>query len=234
MVKITTKDCSGKHGVVLPKLEFGSYIPTPDVVLSPKRTVLEKAEFAASAWKNIRLLLKDVLIKDNHKILPNANIYIITIVTDDISSKPLCINSYPFEGIGDGDSLPLGPAGLDIYRSPKDKLPSFLDFRIMVMKSDKVKREIGEFISSVREDSTYKSLLKEVITLATATNPQTALIIEASDMVMGFIAKVLKMNRDDKLIYVTGSLVQADFAFDEYKAVSRSAEVLLKSGEWYQ
>jgi hypothetical protein len=139
----------------------------------------------------------------------------------------------PFEAIGDGESLPLGPADWISNRSPKINYV-FLDFRIMVMKSDKVKREIGEFISSVREDSTYKSLLKEVITLATATNPQTALIIEASDMVMGFIAKVLKMNRDDKLIYVTGSLVQADFAFDEYKAVSRSAEVLLKSGEWYQ
>jgi hypothetical protein len=54
MVKITTKDCSGKHGVVLPKLEFGSYIPTPDVFCCNVR--LEKAELCGICLKNIRLL----------------------------------------------------------------------------------------------------------------------------------------------------------------------------------
>ncbi|MFA5063135.1 MAG: hypothetical protein WC578_03605 [Candidatus Omnitrophota bacterium] len=214
------------------KLKLGSYILRPDVVLRSKNVTSEKIGFTVSPLKNVRMSLKSVLIKKNHKILPNAKIYIITIVTDDISSKPLCINSHPFEGIGDGDYLPLGPAGLDIYRSPKDKLPSFLDYRIMVMKSDKVKREIGELICGIQDDTAYKSLFSEIVKLLAASDPKSAFIIKAANIAMEIIGKKLKMAKDDQLIYIDGSLVQSDYDFKEYPAQSHYAEVVLKLGEW--
>jgi len=232
MQRAMPKNSSGIISSLVSKLKIGSYIPTPDVVLRSKNVTSEKVGFTVSSLKNVRMSLKSVLVKNNHKILPNARIYIITIVTDDISSNPLCINSHLFEGIGDGDYLPLGPVGLDIYRSPRDKLPFFLDYRIMVMKSDKVKREIGELICGIQDDTAYKSLFSEVLKLLAASDPKSAVIIKAANIVMEIIGKKLKMAKDDQLIYIAGSLVQSDYDFKEYTVPSRYAEVLLKLGEW--
>jgi hypothetical protein len=202
------------------------YIPDPDVIYSPSEQVRNLMAFGALPARvsntlramsidpsvtDIRMSLKEIYIKDTRDI-GKGDIYLVTVVTDNLSSEPFTITIKTFEDIHNEENLQIGPGGLAIYRNEPGKIPRFLDYRILVVESDQEIRQAVDVLEEVKEDEQYKSFRDSLSAMAGVSQPATALITVAADFIMGLVARVLRMNRDDQIIYVAGSF---DDKFDD-------------------
>jgi hypothetical protein len=161
------------------------------------------------AMRHVRMSLKDVLVIDNRD-LGRGDIYLVTLVTDNLGPEPIELSVKTFNDIAKDQHLTLGPAGLAMYRRSAP-LPSFLDYRILIAESDQELRDAGAILDDVRADATFKSFRDTLITVAGAPAPAAALATAAADFTMQLVARILKANRDDQLMYIAGSF---DDAFD--------------------
>ncbi len=195
------------------------YIPEPDIIYRPSADIEnlrmfnampKRAAMALEAIKvdpnitDIEMRLKNVFIIDNRDP-GKGDIYIVTLVTDNVSKEPFSLNIKTFEDIHDNEALQIAPGGLTIYRNPANTLPRYLDFRILVMESDQEMRDAGSLISEITSSEQFKSVRDGIIGMVVSTNPATALITAGADIVIGLISTILKMNRDDQIIYIVGS-----------------------------
>jgi len=73
------------------------------------------------------------------------------------------------------------------------------------MESDHELREGGEVLNELRNTDQFKELRANLIAMAATGQPTGALITEAAELVIRLIAQILKMNKDDQIIYVAGS-----------------------------
>jgi hypothetical protein len=195
------------------------YIPKPDIVYRPSREIEYRLMINAMPRKaaealrdlsldpsitDVEMRLKEVFIFDNRDP-GKGDIYLVTVVADNLSVEPFTIEIKVFEDIHDNEALPLGPAGLTIYRNPQGQTPRFLDYRILVMESDQEIRQAGDVLNEIRNNDQFKEVRGNLIAMAATGKPTVALITAAADLVIGLIAQILKMNRDDQIIYVAGS-----------------------------
>jgi len=203
-----------------------SYKPVPDIVHRPSEAlrestargdlppkVLESLESLSMdpSIANVRMSLKEVFVIDVRDV-GRGDIYLVTLVTDGVSPEPMALTIKTFDDIADGEALQLGPSGLAIYRNPVGTIPRYLDYRIMVVESDQELRDAGQVIQEIRDDATFKSFRDNLLGITGAGQPLIALATAAADFSMGLIARILKMNQDDQLIYVAGSF---DDVFDD-------------------
>lgn len=163
----------------------------------------------APSLRHLRMSLKDVLVVDNRD-LGRGDVYLVTLVTDNIGPDPMEMSVKTFADIAKNQHLTLGPAGLAMYRRSAP-LPSFIDYRILVAESDQELRDAGAILDDVRADATFKSFRDALVKVTGATAPSAALATAAADFTMQLVARILKANRDDQLMYVAGSF---DDAFD--------------------
>lgn len=202
------------------------YIPNPDVIYSPSEHVRKLISFGELPVRvsntlramsldpsvtDIRMSLKEVYIKDTRDP-GKGDIYLVTVVTDNLSPEPFTITIKTFEDVHDEEGLQIGPGGLAIYRNEAGKVPRFLDYRILVAESDQEIRQAVDVLEQITSDDQYKSFRDSLVAIAGVSGPATALITVAADFVMGLVAKVLRMNRDDQIIYIAGSF---DDKFDD-------------------
>lgn len=195
------------------------YIPKPDIVYRPsgeiesmlaidimpsKAAVSLKALSLDPSITDVVMRLKDVFIF-NVRDPGKGDIYLVTVVADNLATKPFTLGVKTFEDIHDNEALQLGPAGVTIYMNPEGIIPRFLDYRIMVMESDQEIRKVGEILSEIESNDQFKAVRDNLIAMAAAAQPTAALITTATDLVVGLIAQILKMNRDDQIIYIVGS-----------------------------
>lgn len=195
------------------------YIPKPDILYRPsgelenmlminampiKAASVLKALSLDPSITDVEVRLKEVFIFDNRDP-GKGDIYLVNVVTDNLSVEPFTLTIKTFEDIHDNEGLQIGPAGLTIYRNPQGKVPRFLDYRIMVMESDQEIRQSGEVINEIRNNDQFKAVRENLIAMAAVAQPTAALITAATDLVIGLIAQILKMNEDDQIIYVAGS-----------------------------
>lgn len=118
---------------------------------------------------------------------------VATVVTDNISEEPIVLNLQKFEEIDDDTCLELGPSGVAMYRNQKKgDIPRFIDYRILIFDSDEDIRDAGKLIEEIQSDEQYNPVKNKVVEAITAANPTVGLTIEAANMVIGIIAKVLK------------------------------------------
>jgi hypothetical protein len=202
-----------------------NYVPTPDVTFHPSAQLREAvalgtlpdkvaARVSAAALDpdvtNVLMSLRDVTVMDVRDV-GRGDVYVVTVVTDSISPEPITMSIKTFNDVADGESLNLGPSGVAMYRNPAPKVPTFLDYRILVAESDQELRDAGKLITEITSDSTFKSFRDSLLAVGGAA-PTVALAGAAGDFVLSLVARILKMNRDDQLIYVAGSF---DAAFDD-------------------
>lgn len=195
------------------------YIPKPDIVYRPSGDIEgmlmidampSKAAAALRALSldpsitDVEMRLKEVFIFDNRDP-GKGDIYLVTVVADNLATESFTLEIKTFEDIHDKEALHLGPAGLTIYRNPQDNIPRFLDYRILVMESDQEIRQAGEVLSEIRSNDQFKAVRDNLIAMAATVQPTAALITAATDLVVGLIAQILKMNQDDQIIYIVGS-----------------------------
>lgn len=195
------------------------YIPKPDIVYRPSGEIEDmlmidampsKAAAALRALSldpsinDVEMRLKEVFIFNNRDP-GKGDIYLVTVLADGLATEPFTLGIKTFEDIHDNEALQLGPAGLTIYRNPQGNIPRFLDYRILVMESDQKIRQAGEVLSEIRSNDQFKVVRDNLIAMAATAQPTAALITAATDLVVGLIAQILKMNRDDQIIYIVGS-----------------------------
>jgi hypothetical protein len=73
-------------------------------------------------------------------------------------------------------------------------------------------RDADAVLDEIRADGTYKGFRDALLAITGATQPTIAPATAAADFAMVLVARILKMNRDDQLIYIAGSF---DDAFDD-------------------
>lgn len=200
-----------------------SFTLVPDVVHRPSERQRQAAALGvgpqppdagtralAPSVSQVRMSLKDVLVSDPRDI-GRGDIYLVTLVADNVGPEPIEMAVRTFHDIRKGERLQLGPAGLAMYRRTAP-LPAFIDYRILVAESDQGLRDAGGILDEVRADETFKSFRDSLLKVTGATAPTIALATAAADFTMNLVARILKANRDDQLIYIAGSF---DDAFDD-------------------
>ena len=205
------------------------YVPQPDIIERPSLAMKEMLELdrvpkgltkalsvtpEARPSSQILMDLLNVYIKNNREV-GRAEIYLCTVVVDSLGTDPFVTKVSEFTGIKDRQALPIDPEnGLTLYRS--NKVPDFLDYRILVAESDEDVRNAGEVIADLVNTDQYKSFRDAILGVTAFGQPQIALISAAADFLVNTISKILKMNKDDQLIYVAGSF---DRQFDQPRPV---------------
>lgn len=195
------------------------YVPKPDILYRPSGEIgdlLMIDAMPSKAAAALRALSLDASITDVEMRLREVfvidvrdpgkgDIYVVTVVADDLGQEPLTLSIKTFEDIPDRTALPLAPQGVTVYRNPKDRIPRFLDYRILVMESDHEIRQVGEALSEIQTNDQFKIVRENLVAVATSAQPAAALITAGTDLVVGLIAQILKMNKDDQIIYIVGS-----------------------------
>ena len=195
------------------------YIPQADIVYRPSEELERMMMFGAAPKKamvalgslslapsitDVEMRLKEVYIINNRDP-GKGDIYLVTVATDSLAPEPFTLEIKSFEDIPDKSALQLGPGGLTIYRNPQGNVPRFLDYRILVMESDHDIRKAGEVLDEIRNTDQFTTVRDNLIAMAATGQPTVTLVTAASDLVLGLIAQILKMDRDDQIIYIVGS-----------------------------
>jgi len=186
------------------------FMPSPEYVfrrvtkdMEPKRIERPISKGVPTTVTDVEIRLKEVFIIDNRDV-GKGDIYLTCVAVDNVNPEPFKLEVKTFESVPKKSNLTIGPAGLAIYRNPEGKIPRFIDFRIMIMESDQELRDAGSVISEVREDQEYKDVVKEISTAVAASNPFAAVFVGAADILIGIIARILKMNQDDQIMLLPG------------------------------
>lgn len=199
----------------------------PDFIFEPAAVDVQATN--GSPVNNVKMSINDVHIKRKRDLLNRAEVFILSIVADNVSAEPVKITTTDiFENVRNGDRLPLGPAGLTIYRNDPGKIPYYLDYRILVVESDKRSRELGAIVSEVQQDEEFKKVVAGILALTTVSGGTAALLASATVLVVGLVAKAMMLNKDDQLLLIQGSYDQSNnlgVVFNEVVGRSRFAEV---------
>lgn len=185
---------------------FSHNFPTQGVLVAPPASItapMSSAESAVAATiptKAIELRLRNVTILDLFEGLPGAifggsnEIKIISLVFDGNSKDPFKFEVGSFPGIKENQSLPFGDAGLAVYFSEPEKLPRFLDWRLLIIEDDSDVRNAGKIIQQIQATPEYKAIVDVVLTLV---NPTWGAITQITSGVISLIAKAMEQNQDD-------------------------------------
>lgn len=195
---------------------------TADVSFNPSMELIKAREMGNMQTsytfdpniQNIRMLVKEILIRRKMEF-GKAEIYFLSMITDDASSEPIKMQTQIFENIGRNDYLPLGPEGFTVYRNPTGKMPRFIDYRFFVIESDQAKRDIGEVLGNMDKKDEYKNAKESVLALTGLASPQITLINSALNILSSLVVSFFRGNKDDQLFYLQGSY---DAVFDDLGA----------------
>jgi hypothetical protein len=129
--------------------------------------------------------------------------YLVTSVVDGISGDPITFQGRVYEGMRNGDVLPLGPerdAPLTVYLR-ENELPRIIGVSITVFRSNQNLRDAGELIGVVKNDEAFSTLSDLISKAASAAVPAYGLIWQAATEVIGIVGRVLRASPDEQLGY---------------------------------
>lgn len=142
------------------------------------------------AFKEIRIL------NDNDAFLSGGTgeIYVVASTLDG-SGESSEFKTQLFEGIDDGDKLPLGDGGMLLcYR----KNPRwFIDLHVVVMESDGDLRSLGESIEKAREAAKLNEVQSILGALAVFDPTKITLAVQAVGLFLDVLVHLLTRNGDD-------------------------------------
>src|SRR5208283_5449575 len=98
----------------------------------------------------VRVSRMQILKNHNHGLFGRdeaADVYPIVLVASDKGTQPAQLaSSGIFNGIFDGDDLPIAAPGFDVSRN-LNAVPSFLDIHVLLMRSKQHQRDVAGAIS---------------------------------------------------------------------------------------
>lgn len=145
---------------------------------------------------------KEVLIRDAQAggfDWGRGEVYVITSILDGSGKQP-DFKTQVFEGIHDGDRLPLGPGGMlvGMLKNPR----WFVDLHMIIMESDEDIRSIGKAIETARNDSGLKNAVSAVGALTAFDPTMISKVFSAVDAFMVILSGILGANGDDHIATV--------------------------------
>ena len=128
-----------------------------------------------------------------------GEIYVITSILDGSGEQP-DFKTRSFEGIHDGDPLPLGDGGMlvGMMKNPR----WFVDMHMVVMESDSDIREIGTSIEQARKESGLSNAIKAVGAVAAFDPTMISKVVTVVDTFLVILSGILKANGDDHVATV--------------------------------
>lgn len=155
----------------------------------------------------VRLQIRAIQIMDGLDgwLRSSGGVYLVSSVVDGLGPEPITFRGQTYQGIHDGELLPLGPGHEDaavftVY-AREGQLPRTLSFCLLVVRSNQDLRDIGAAINQAMEDEHYKKLADIATTAVTGLNPVYGTILLAARESIGLIASYLKVRPDDQLGY---------------------------------
>lgn len=128
-----------------------------------------------------------------------GEIYVLTSILDGSGEQP-DFKTRHFEGIHDGDPLPLGDGGMlvGMMKNPR----WFVDLHMVVMESDSDIRELGASIEAARKQSGMSDAIKAVGAVAAFDPTMISKVVTVVDTFLVILSGILKANGDDHVATV--------------------------------
>jgi hypothetical protein len=135
-----------------------------------------------------------------------ADIIVMSSVTDGESDKPFGLQLKPFEHVGRRKPLSIDPNfGVMMYQR-SGKIPTYLDMRILGRDRQST-RNVGQALSDIRQNSDFKSAVN---TLSSAFAGPIGPVFAQVDTLVSLVGAILKLQSDDQLLYYAAT-VHRDF-----------------------
>lgn len=128
-----------------------------------------------------------------------GEVYVVTSILDGSGKQPE-FKTQLFEGIHDGDRLPLGGGGMlvGMLKNPR----WFIDVHMVIMESDSDIRRIGKAIETARNEAGLRDIVEKVGQLAAFDPTAITTITFAVDKFLLALSSILSQNGDDHLATV--------------------------------
>lgn len=128
-----------------------------------------------------------------------GEVYIATSILDGSGAQP-DFKTQLFEGIHDGDSLPLGDGGIlvGLLKNPR----WFVDLHMVIMESDSDIRALGQAIDTARKQSGLADLVSAAAALAAFDPTMITKVVTAVDAFLVVLGGILAANGDDHIATV--------------------------------
>lgn len=135
-----------------------------------------------------------VRAKDWLSLDGRGEIYVFTSILDGSGAHP-DFTTKRFDGIADGDRLPLGEGGMLAGSLANPRW--FVDLHVLVMESDSELKNLGTYIEKAREQSGLKDLLEKIGGLAAFDPTKVTQVAFVVDAFLGLLTAALAANGDD-------------------------------------
>ena len=185
----------------------------PDIVYQPPRAAEVQSEGAAplTILKGVIVRASKIQILNNHKtgILGKkeaADIYPIVLVASDQGQQPAQLASPGvFNGIFNGDNLPIADPGFTVDRS-LGAVPSFLDIHVLVMRSLQHQRDVAQAIQTALQSPQGQAAMTALKTIVTGANPIAGTAVAMGTAILAIVTKVISQAADEQIFYGVTSL----------------------------
>jgi hypothetical protein len=179
----------------------------------------------------ILLRIKQIKILNAHEgaFSGKGEVYFISTLVDGLSEDPIkVVEASPWKDVQKNSLLSIFPPGIGLYHFKKKDdgmIPTFLDWRFLIMESDAGTRKAGDLMQELSSNTAYRGILDGVISLIAAGSPVSA-ILGLADQAFQFIGAILKANKDD---FIAKAAVTYTRTFDNFGVPQGANSVILPS-----
>ncbi|HUA33830.1 MAG TPA: hypothetical protein VMA09_09520 [Candidatus Binataceae bacterium] len=186
----------------------------PDTVYQPPRAAVSAQAAGPAPLDNLKGVIvraTKIQIQNNHKTdllgrKEPADIYPIILVASDQSQQPAQLGSPGiFNGIFNGDDLPIADPGFTVERS-LGAIPSFLDIHVLVMRSLQHQRDVAQAIQAALQSTEGQAAMTALKTIVTGANPIAGTAVAMGTSILTIVTKVLSQAKDEQIFYGVTSL----------------------------
>ena len=154
--------------------------------------LFQKATTEMKKHPDILFSLNEVKVIKDHD-WGSGEIYLLSYVLD--SNGVTEYRSPLFQGIGDGDYLPLGEGGMLAHYKKNPGL--FIDLHGVVMESDSDIRDLGKRIQEAKESVKFDEITQIASTLSAVDPTKITTIINGVNLFLDALVMILQKNNDD-------------------------------------
>ncbi len=190
----------------------------PDVVYRPTRAVTPRLAMAGPSLLTgltgviVRVSRMQILNNHNQGLFGRdeaADVYPIVLVASDKGTQPAQLASPGiFNGIFDGDDLPIAAPGFDVSRN-LSAVPSFLDVHVVLMRSLQHQRDVAGAINQALQSQQGQAATSALTTLLTGVNPIAGTAMSIGTTILQIVTNVLAQGKDEQIFYGVTSLDQS-------------------------
>lgn len=158
-----------------------------------------------AASQGLQLTIREILVAKTKAISPASELFVVTVVTDNRAIEPVRMRINSFGSVHAHQYLSLPAVGLPVYRQQPNSLPSFLDYRILVIEAKAGLNDVVSLYQKILNAPKYISVRDIMANVARVAPPSASLIKVATDIVLNLAARTINSDESGQLLYVQGN-----------------------------